>query len=141
MSTTQTGPPVESYFEIVDGTPVIREKFVSRREVEAIVSKFRSDGLVMNQLQRFFRHCRKLQLQLRRNEKKWTEVKTSILMLPAHAANGMQRPRDPIPESFVDFINRNVEMIHTEDDFCKGFMKHFEAVLGYAPRHLGRSDR
>jgi CRISPR type III-A-associated protein Csm2 len=141
MNPTQTGPPVESYFEIVDGIPVIREKFVSRREVEAIVSRFKSDGLVMNQLQRFFRHCRTLQLQLRRSEKPWPEVRTSILLLPAHAVNATQRPRDPIPPSFVDFITRNVEMIHTEDDFCKGFMKHFEAVVGYAPKYLGRSDR
>ncbi len=141
MNPTRTDPPVQSYFATVDGKPVIREKFVSRREVEDIVSAFKNDGLVMNQLQRFFRHCRKLQLQLRRKAKTWPEIKTSILMLPAHAVHGMQRPRDPIPQCFVDFITRNVDMIHTEDDFSEGFMKHFEVVLGYAPKYLGRSDR
>ena len=142
MNESKPNPNVESYFRIVEGHPVIRDEFVSRFEVEKIVRRLADDGLGPNQLQRFFRHCRKLELQLRSKEKKkWDEVRTSILMLPAHAVNSMYRPRDPIPQSFVDFITRNVDMIHTEADFCQGFMKHFEAVLGYAPKHLRKSDR
>ena len=129
----------ESYFDIIDGKPVIRDKFVSRQEVERIVVGF--GQLLMNQLQRFFRHCRKLELQLRRKEKTWPEIRASIQMLSAHAENAAQRPRDRVPQSFVDFIHRNVAMIQTDRDFRDGFMKHFEAVMGYAPKHLGRSDR
>jgi CRISPR type III-A-associated protein Csm2 len=140
MNSSEPSLPVESYFTMIDAKPVIRDKFVSRQEVEKIVEDLGRAGLGPNQLQRFFRHCRKLQIQLRRKEKIWEEVRPSILMLPAHAVNGMHRPRDPIPQSFVDFITRNVNMIRTEDDFCKGFMKHFEAVLGYAPKHLRRSE-
>ncbi len=131
----------ESYFDIIDGKPVIRDKFISRQDVQGVVQRLGQDGLGPNQLQRFFRHCRKLQLQLRRNEKTWPEIRTSILMLPAHAENATQRPRDPVPKSFVEFISEKVEMIRTEDDFSKGFMKHFEAVMGYAPKYLRKGDR
>jgi hypothetical protein len=141
MNGTDLTSPVESYFEAVDGNLVIRDKFVSRRDVEAIVQHLGQDGLGRNQIQRFFRHCRKLELQLRRKERTWGEVRSTLLALPAHAVNGMERPRDQIPQSFVDFITRNVNMIHTEVDFAKGFMRHFECVLGYAPKYLKKGDR
>jgi CRISPR type III-A-associated protein Csm2 len=90
-----------------------------------------NEDLNMSQLNRFFRHCRRIEFRLKRGEWNWDKARAEVEMLCAHAADARGKGQK-IPASFEQFIYRNVKRIHNQDDFVKGFMKHFEALMGFA---------
>jgi hypothetical protein len=63
-----------------------------------------------------------------------------VKLLSAHAADAVGKERK-IPERFRQFIDSNVSMVRTEEDFVKGFMKHFEALMGFASLYAKKGQR
>jgi CRISPR type III-A-associated protein Csm2 len=137
MSDKSTEPNAEdsnSFFEASsDQKRCLKLQFVDRIHMEPKAKAMASAGLNMTQLNRFFRHCRRIELRLRRKEIEWDQDgKTEVALLCAHAADAYTKKPPKIPTEFKDFIDENVGRIHNEEDFLRGFMKHFEALMGFA---------
>lgn len=94
------------------------------------------DGLTTGQLRRFFMHCRGLETRLKSGAT-WPQVRPQFEFIGAAAADAYGKQPDPkIPGIFFDFIRRNVAVVKTQDDFLKGFIPHFEALVGFGSLHI-----
>lgn len=102
-------------------------------EAEQIAAQFESDKLKRNQLRAFYDHAKR-QLQRLRYGSSFEEIHPEVARLKAFAADRAARTNNPIPRSFKEFIDRNVDAVRDEKSFTHGFMPHFEAVVGYCAR-------
>jgi len=118
----------------------LKSKFVARETMEPMAQGMANDNLNMTQLNRFFRHCRRIQFRLKRGETTWEQESPEVKLLSAHAADAVGKERK-IPERFRQFIDSNVSRVRTEEDFVKGFMKHFEALMGFASLYAKKAQR
>lgn len=135
------------YFDGNDesGQPKLRLEYVSREKVEALVktmSKARPQ-LTMHQLRRFFQHCRAIEAKLKQqtSSSSWEVEQTSFAKLDSAAADAWGKESKKIPRLFHDFIQRNVAAVKSKEDFLKGFLPHFEALVGFGALHLKERDR
>lgn len=131
---TRTDCTGQTYFE----NGHLKMSYVARRNVEPIVAKFATDypALKRNQLNRFFRYCRLIQSRLDQDPATWEDERINVAKLSSFAADAFGKEPKKIPASFREFIDCNVDMIKNKEDFCGGFMEHFEAVMGFASLHL-----
>ena len=127
----------DGFFEESGG---LKLHFVDREHMERRASEMANDGLNMSQLNRFFRHCRRIEFRLRRKETGWEKERSEVELLCAHAADAYGKGQK-IPASFKGFIDDNVKRTCTADDFVKGFMKHFEALMGFASLYAKKGQR
>jgi CRISPR type III-A-associated protein Csm2 len=127
----------DGFFEEGGGLKV---RFVDREHMEPMARDMANDDLNMSQLNRFFRHCRRIEFRLKREETAWGQEKSEVELLCAHAADARGKGQK-IPESFKRFIDDNVKRIYTERDFVGGFMKHFEALMGFASLYARKEKR
>jgi CRISPR type III-A-associated protein Csm2 len=125
----------------LDASGNLKLSFVDRAHMEPKAKAMTQAGLNMNQLNRFFRHCRRIEFRLRRKETTWAEEKPEVAALSASAADAFGKSPPKIPAEFRDFIYDNVARTRTEDDFLKGFMKHFEALMGFASIYVKKGQR
>jgi CRISPR type III-A-associated protein Csm2 len=103
-----------------------------KEEAEQIAERFAADRLTRHQLRAFYDHAKK-QLQRLQYGTAFAEVHAEVARLKAFAADRAARA-NPIPRSFKEFIDRNIDAIRDEKSFEKGFMPHFEAVVAYCAR-------
>jgi CRISPR type III-A-associated protein Csm2 len=103
-----------------------------KEEAERIAKDFAEKRLTRHQLRAFYDHAKR-QMQRLQYGTSFPEVHPEIARLKAFAADRAARP-NPIPGSFKEFIDRNVDSITDEETFSKGFMPHFEAVVAYCAR-------
>jgi CRISPR type III-A-associated protein Csm2 len=104
-----------------------------KNQAEKIAARFESDGLKRHQLRAFYDHAKR-QLQRLAYGVPFGEVHPEIARLKAFAADRAGRANNPIPASFKQFIDHNVDAVNDETSFKKGFMPHFEAVVAYCAR-------
>ena len=132
---TTTDCAGQSYFD-EEGHLLL--KYVSRRDVEPIVVAFSQDRppLNMHQLNRFFRYCRTIEGRLIDGTSPWEQERVNVAKLSSFAADAFGKNPRKIPESFRRFIDCNADRASSERAFRRGFMEHFEAVLGFAALHL-----
>lgn len=122
------------YTELIDSTAL--------QIVETFKNKWGSSDIKYTQMRKFFQHARQAQrayesipYEERKNEAYIKELKNRILKLKTMVLYA--KGRGQIPDSFLDFIIRNIEMIEKSniDDIpnnvIKGFIPHFEAVVAY----------
>jgi CRISPR type III-A-associated protein Csm2 len=102
-------------------------------EAENLATKFESDRLKRHQLRSFYDHAKR-QLQRLAYGVSFEEVHPEIARLKAFAADRAGRAENALPQSFKQFIDRNVEAVTDRVSFEKGFMPHFEAVVAYCAR-------
>ena len=100
-----------------------------KEEAERLADRFAAERLTRHQLRAFYDHAKK-QLQKLQYGTPFPEVHPEVARLKAFAADRAARA-NPIPRSFKEFIDRNVDAIADEKSFEKGFMPHFEAVVAY----------
>jgi CRISPR/Cas system CSM-associated protein Csm2 small subunit len=104
------------------------------KEAEEMAKRFEDDGLRRHQLRAFYDHAKR-QLQRLAYGAPFGDVWPEIGRLRSCAADRAGRKGDnALPQSFKEFIDRNVEAVKDERCFRKGFMPHFEAVVGYCAR-------
>lgn len=129
----------QGYFDD-DGN--LRDQFVVREHVEplarAMGGKF---GMTKQQMRRYFQHCRRIESQLRAGRTTWGNVQPEFRKLDVAAADAIAKQEKQIPYLFHDFIQWNVKAVHDEKDFLRGFMPHFEALVGYGQKHLNDDRR
>lgn len=124
----------------------LRPELVSRDKMDALAHEMANDrpGLTKHQLRRFFNHCRAIEARLKSGASTWEAERANFLKLDIAAAAAAPSPdrNDPkIPRLFHDFIKRNVQAVRTETDFLKGFLPHFEALVGFGQAHFKQQDR
>ena len=123
--------------------------YVSRAKVELLVKEMSRafPPLTMHQLRRYFQHCRGIEAKLKQQsssadqQKAWEAEKIGFFKLDSAVADAYGKQQKKIPRLFHDFIRRNVETVRTKEDFLKGFLPHFEALVGFGAQHLNERDR
>ena len=133
----------DGYF---DAEGNLRIEYVSRAKVEPLIREMSRarPQLTMHQLRRYFQHCRGIEAKLKQKISKdisWETEKAGFYKLDSAAADAYGKAQKKIPRLFHDFIKRNVETVKSEEDFLKGFLPHFEALVGFGAQHLNERDR
>ena len=126
----------DGYF---DAGQNLRIEYVSREKVERLVQAMCNAriGLTSHQVRRYFGHCRAVETQLRSGNVEWKRVWPLVAKLSISAADGASKqPTPKLPKLFEEFIQRNVDKITSKDDFLRGFLPHFEAVIGFGQAHF-----
>jgi CRISPR type III-A-associated protein Csm2 len=126
----KTQPPTGGYF---DHNGNLKLEYVAKTNVETLARELARDGLNMHQLRRFFNYCREIERRLRLHQA-WEAEEASVAKLSAFAADAAGKSK--IPKSFHHFIDENVQRTKSSDDFLKGFMEHFEALVGFAALYM-----
>lgn len=123
----------------------LKLEYVSRKPVEPLIKAMSQarPQLTMHQLRRFFQHCRAIEAKLKQGVSTWESERTNFAKLDSAAADALGvRPNDfktkpkKIPRLFHDFVKRNVAAVESEKDFLKGFLPHFESLVGFGAVHL-----
>lgn len=112
----------KGYFKERD---VLYEELVADM-ADTIVRSFK--GLKNNQLRRFYQHIRNAENRLKMVGD-WQSVNVDVKKLKAFAAEA--KGKGKIPDSFFQFIAKNIDCVKDEKTFTKGFLPHFEAVVAY----------
>lgn len=89
-----------------------------------------------HQLRRFYGHAKAAENRLKMTGD-WGAVNTDVKKLSPFASEA--KGKDKIPLSFYEFIEKNIGAIKERKDFEDGFIKHFEAVVGYFTYHYPKS--
>lgn len=138
---TGAAPPKlpDSYFQADGcGHPCLRTEFVAKTKLDPYIRAFSRGGLTVGQLRRFFNHCREIERQLTIESKSWERVAAAFASTSAHAHNACAANK--IPSVFRDFIDANVNRVLNSKDpkasFLRGFLRHFEALVGFGAAHL-----
>lgn len=132
-----------------DANGHLKLEYVSRAKVEPLIKEMSRafPPLTMHQLRRYFQHCRGIEAKLKQQsspeaqQASWELERASFYKLDSAAADAYGKQQKKIPRLFHDFIKRNVETVRTKDDFLKGFLPHFEALVGFGAQHLNERDR
>ncbi len=89
-------------------------------------------SLTSAQLRRFYGDFKQLQNKV--GAQGFNRVKPLIKMVKSKAAYAANPNNRKIPDTFRDFLVKNVDAINDEKDF-EAFMLHFEAVVGFFYGH------
>ena len=125
----------------------LRPQFVMREWIEPIAQAMakpvnREDPpLTMHQIRRFFQHCRAIEAKLRARTSTWKAEEAAFLKLNGAAADALYKKPPKIPELFHAFIKSNVAAVKNEQDFLKGFLPHFEALVGFGSKFFKERER
>jgi CRISPR type III-A-associated protein Csm2 len=121
----------------------LRNEFVARDRVQPLAEAMsRADpALTMHQIRRFFQHCRAIEAKIRARASTWAAEQASFRQLDVAAADALGRSPRKIPQLFHDFIQANVAAVKSEKDFLKGFLPHFEALVGFGSQYFKEQQR
>lgn len=119
-----------------DADGCLKVEYVSRDRIEPLVRGMAR--LTVHQIRRYFGHCRAIETRLKSAGASWASVWPEVKKLDIAAADGAAKQPPKIPGLFHDFIRRNVDAIKSEEDFLRGFLPHFEALVGFGQAHFNR---
>jgi CRISPR type III-A-associated protein Csm2 len=123
----------------------LKPDLVARQKLEPLARQLGTarPPLTNHQLRRFFQHCRAIEARLKGRTSTWESERVELSKLDFAAADAFPKPPKPakIPKIFHEFIRRNVQTVKTETDFLKGFLPHFEALVGFSAQHLRDRER
>lgn len=97
--------------------------------------------LTMHQIRRFFQHCRAIEAKIRAGTSTWPAEEAAFRQLDVAAADAFGKSPRKIPKLFHDFIKSNVAAVKNEKDFLKGFLPHFEALVGFGSQFFKERER
>ena len=127
-----------------NGVLCLRTDFVARGKMDALARFLTGDDrytkLTTGQARRFFNHCREIERRLRIDGESWDEVAAGFQSLSAHAQYASSGQTPKIPYEFQRFIDDNVDRVTSADDprdaFLRGFLPHFEALVGFGAAYM-----
>jgi hypothetical protein len=151
-------PAEESLSEILrrngyfDAAGNLRAEFVVRESIQPLAKQMSDewprDGKPTHQVRRFFQHCRAIEAKLRANgstpellQATWAAEEAVFRQLDSAAADAFAKSPPKIPELFHDFIMSNVAAVKTVKDFLRGFLPHFEALVGFGSQFFKEKER
>ncbi len=97
------------------------------REIARLIGEG-SDGVKSSQLRKFFGHVRAADMRMN-YDAPFEAIQSSILELSAFVAEAKSKSK--VPEIFKHFIDMNLKNSRDAKSFRQGFVKHFQAVVGY----------
>ena len=119
--------------------------FVSRSSVDALacsLGKEARPNLTTGQTRRFFNHCRAIERSLTIDGESWERVAARFESLCYHAQNAQAARK--IPVEFREFIDDNVRRVTSHpkprEAFLRGFLPHFEALIGFGTAYFKRES-
>jgi CRISPR type III-A-associated protein Csm2 len=126
-----------------DAAGNLRIEFVLRDRLVPIAEDMANaqPALTVHQIRKFFQHCRAIEAKLRAKTSTWAAEEAAFRMLDVAAADAFGKSPKKIPELFHDFIKSNVAAVKNEEDFLKGFLPHFEALVGFGSRYFKERER
>lgn len=126
-----------------DAAGNLRNEFVARDRIVPIAEDMSSarPALTMHQVRRFFQHCRAIEAKVRAGTSNWPAEEAAFRQLDVAAADAFGKSPPKIPELFHDFIKSNVAAVKNEKDFLKGFLPHFEALVGFGSQFFKDRER
>lgn len=86
------------------------------------------DGIKNAQLRKFYSHVRAADTRMI-YDAPFEAVQPAVLELSAFVAEALGKKKVPI--AFKEFMDKNLENIHDAKSFRQGFVKHFQAVVGF----------
>ena len=123
----------------------LQPAFVARKTVDPLarqLGRHARPALTTGQMRRFFHHCRQLERRLQADGESWKQVAASFEALSSHAQYAQSAHK--IPVEFRRFINDNVQRVVTDSNpreaFLRGFLPHFEALVGFGAAHMRRDS-
>jgi CRISPR type III-A-associated protein Csm2 len=121
----------------------LRIEFVARDRLVPIAQDMANaqPALTVHQVRRFFQHCRAIEAKLRAKASTWAAEEAAFRMLDVAGADAFGKSQPKIPELFHDFIKSNVAAVKNEKDFLKGFLPHFEALVGFGSQYFKERER
>lgn len=128
----------------LDADGNLRIEYVERKRVAPLMeamSRAKPKHLTMSQARRFFQHCRAIEARLRARTSTWQEEEANFRMLDVAAADAFGKSQRKIPQLFHDLIRSSVAAVKGEADFLKGFLPHFEALIGFGSQYLHERER
>jgi len=131
----------EGYLEKTQKNNVVIQEDLLLEHAESIGKSLAqgrgSDTLKYSQLRKFYDYAVNCDNKLKLCND-FELVKRDILKLSEFA--NYANSRKNIPEVFRMFIQKNIETIKTENDFRKGFLEHFQAVVAYYKYYRPNND-
>lgn len=126
-----------------DAAGNLRNEFVARDWIAPIARTMSEERppLTMHQVRRFFQHCRAIEAKVRAGTSTWATEEAAFRQLDVAAADAFGKSPPKIPELFHEFIKSNVAAVKNEKDFLKGFLPHFEALVGFGTQFFREKDR
>ena len=119
----------------------LRPAFVARKTVDPLAHQLARQArpaLTTGQMRRFFNHCRLLERRLQADGESWQQVAAGFEVLCSHAQYAQSAHK--IPADFRRFIDENVQRVVTDSNpreaFLRGFLPHFEALVGFGTAHM-----
>ena len=124
-----------------DGTP--NADYVCRDRIEPLIKAMSQarPSLTSHQVRRFFQHCRVIESRLKANRTTWEQEIPNFKKLDIAAADAFGKTNKKIPKLFHDFVRVNVAAVKSEKDFLEGFLRHFEALVGFGQQFLQERER
>lgn len=133
-------------FGYFDEAGNLRVEYIERARMEPLARSMAEARLSVTQVRRFFSHCRVIEGQLKARgrsaaalDQLWGAVSSEFVRLDVFAADAVAKQK--VPPLFHEFIRRNVAAVKSHDDFLRGFMPHFEALVGFGTAHFSKSER
>jgi CRISPR/Cas system CSM-associated protein Csm2 small subunit len=126
-----------------DAAGNLRNEFVARDRIVPIAENLSNatPALTMHQIRRFFQRCRAIEAKVRAGTSTWPAEEAAFRQLDVAAADAFGKSPPKIPELFHDFIKSNVAAVKNEKDFLKGFLPHFEALVGFGSQFFKERER
>jgi CRISPR type III-A-associated protein Csm2 len=126
-----------------DAAGNLRNEFVARDRIMRIAKNMSEakPPLTMHQIRRFFQHCRAIEAKIRAGTSTWPAEEAAFRQLDVAAADAFGKSPPKIPKLFHDFIKSNVAAVKNEKDFLKGFLPHFEALVGFGSQFFKERER
>ncbi|MBI2806668.1 MAG: type III-A CRISPR-associated protein Csm2 [Planctomycetes bacterium] len=126
-----------------DAAGNLRNEFVARDRLVPIAQVMgeAKPPLTMHQIRRFFQHCRAIEAKVRAGTSTWATEEAAFRQLDVAAADAFGKSPPKIPIDFHDFIKSNVAAVKNEKDFLKGFLPHFEALVGFGSQFFKERER
>lgn len=120
------------YFKPVEKgeRPALRREFIIEYPKDIAKALEDREKNKSTQLRRFYDYCIRIRDMLDRGQS-FPEVEGDFCRLAAFAKYAESRGK--VSGLFVEFIQKNVDSIHSKDEFY-AFVKHFEAVIAYVKK-------
>jgi CRISPR type III-A-associated protein Csm2 len=121
------------YYVIQDGKPVLKKDYIVTYP-SAIAQALSEEGRNINkrtQIRKYYEYALRIQEAMNYRNGNFAEIEADFNRLIPHVSYAQSR--SVVSPSFVKFIQKNVEQVHTANDL-RAFIKHFEAVVAYLPK-------
>ncbi len=109
----------------------LKSEYIVKYPIHIVKNLKDGDKNKSSQLRKYYDFVVRIKDTLKYDIKTFDEVYPEINKLDYHSTYA--ESRNKVTKYFVDFIKKNLQNIHTKEDFF-AFATHFEAIIAYLPK-------